>query len=212
MLRNGENNRNGKEEMYCYECKGKIGDDEKYVNMDVFDSPFDEKSKFIHLHVDNEIFDDYRISCEDALYDEQWADFRYFDCPMCHRTIIRQCPNNGWHSYVRQYNGEGICLRCYETIILEFGIPRGFFEDRKIEGMFFNRQELRDAGYRKVEGMEDAYIRTQRDVEWYCDEAVKVMDKGYSVVTDYGRIAIGGVEGYVTLWAKREGGGDHVDE
>ena len=197
-----EKRKREKKKMCCHECGEAVLTREDHVTIEVYDSPFDERSRTIHLHTDNEICADYGISCAEALYDEQWADFRYFDCLMCGRTIIRQCPSNGWHSYVQEYEGEDICLRCYETITLKEGIARESFEEGKIHGMFFSRQELRDAGYQEVEGMEDAYIRTQSDVERYCHGAIRIMDQGYSVVTDYERMAIGGLEGYVTLWAR----------
>lgn len=212
MSNSERNNRNGKEKRYCYECNGIIKNDEDYVIMEVYDSPFDEKAKTIHLHVDNEICDDYGISCAEALYDDRWADFRYFDCPICRRTIIKQCPSNGWHSYFREYRGEDICTSCYEWIILAEGIPREKFEEGKIDGTFFNQWDLIAAGYTMVPGMTDAHIRTQYDAEWYCNEALRLMDNGYAVVTDYERMAIGGLEGYVTLWARQRGGADHVDK
>ncbi len=199
----------GKVKHQCHECRELIRRGEDYITLEVYDSPFDVKSRTIYLHVGNEVREDQGISCEQALYDEQWSDFRYFDCPMCQRTIIRQCPSNGWHSYVREYDGEDICLSCYEHILLREGIARETFEAGKIEGMFFNQQDLADAGYEKASGMESIYIRTKCDAELYCSEALRVMDEGYIAVTDYERMAIGGLEGYVTMWCKQKEGIRH---
>ena len=204
--------RNTKERKYCFECREPIKKGKGYTTLNVYDSPFDDTPKTIHLHTDNERCEDYPISCEEALYDDRWADFRYFDCPTCRRTIIKQCPSNGWHSYFREYRGEDICLSCYKWIILVDGVPRERFEERKIDGTFFNQRDLIAAGYTMVPGMTDALIRTQYDGEWYCNEALRLMDKGYAVVTDYERMAIGGLEGYVTLWARQKGGGNHDDK
>ena len=158
--------------------------------------------KTIYVHTDNEIGVDYGISCREALYDEHWADFRYFDCPMCERTIIRQCPSNGWHSYVRiNDEGEEICLCCYEEEILEHGIPREKFEHHTIAGMFFNQEELKNNGWEQV--IWDAFLRSEASVESYCQEAIQYIDDGYKVVTDYERLGLGGGEGYVSLWVKK---------
>ncbi len=189
---------------YCYECGEAIKRNEEYTTLEVFDSPFDEQSKTIHLHVDNNISQHYIISCEEVLYDTNWADFRYFDCPLCQRTIIRQCPTNGWHSYVRDYDDEEICLGCYERIIIKEGIARERFEAGKLDGMFFNEQDLVKAGYEMVADMENFFVRTEHDVERYCSEALKYIDAGYLVVTEYEHMAIGGLEGYQTMWIKRK--------
>jgi hypothetical protein len=106
---------------------------------------------------------------------------------------------------VREYEDEEICLSCYEKIILEEGIARERFEAGRLDGMFFNEQDLEDAGYVMVEDMENFYIRTECDVERYCREALKYIDDGYIVVTEYEHMAIGGLEGYQTMWAKKKG-------
>ena len=43
---------------------------------EVYDSPWC-KPKEVYLHVDNEFQEDYGISCEQALYDEQCLDSRF---------------------------------------------------------------------------------------------------------------------------------------
>ncbi len=189
---------------HCYECGEVIKINEEHTTIEVYDSPFDEQSKTIHLHVGNTISKNYTISCEEALYDEHWADFRYFDCPICQRTIVRQCPRNGWHSYVRDYDDEEICLGCYERIIIKDGIARERFEAGKLDGMFFNEQDLIDAGYEIVSDMENFFVRTKCDVERYCSAAIEYIDDGYLVVTEYEHMAIGGLEGYQTMWIKRK--------
>ena len=199
-----EMKKTNKVKLHCYECGEIIQRNEKCSILEVYDSPFDEKSKIIHLHMDNKIREDYGISCEEALYDEHWADFRYFDGPLCQRTIVRQCPTNGWHSYVRDYEDEELCLSCYEQIILKEGIARERFEAGRLDGMFFNEQDLKDAGYEMVADMENFYVRAKSDVERYCSEALKYIEDGYLVVTEYEHMAIGGLEGYQTMWVKRK--------
>ena len=187
---------------YCNECGEAIKRNEDYTTIDVYDSPWGS-SKTIYVHVDNELSADYGISCEQALYDEHWADFRYFDCPMCSRIIIRQCPSNGWHSYVQITDeGEEICMRCYEEEILEHGIPREKFEQHTVAGMFFNQEELRKNSWERV--IWDTFLRSEASVAAYCQEAIKYIDQDYKVITDYERLGLGGGEGYVSLWVKRD--------
>jgi len=45
-----------------------------------------------------------------------------------------------------------------------------------------------------VADMENFYVRTNGDVEKYCSEALKYIDDGYLVVTEYEHMAIGGLE------------------
>ena len=199
---------NGKVKRQCYECGDVIRRGGDHTTLEVYDSPFDEKPKTIHVHVDNKIQEDCGISCEQALYDEHWADFRYFDCPMCDRTIIRQCPSNGWHSYVRiTDDGEEICLRCYEEDVLEHGIAREKFEQHNVAGMFFNQEELRKRDWERV--IWDMFLRSEASVAQYCQEAIHYIDQGYKVVTDYERLGLGGGEGYVSLWIKKDGDTEH---
>jgi predicted RNA-binding Zn-ribbon protein involved in translation (DUF1610 family) len=187
---------------HCHECGEPIRRGEDFTTREVYDSPFDEQSKTIHLHVDNQLREDYGISCEQALYDEHWADFRYFDCPMCQRTIIRQCPSNGWHSYVRDYEDDQICLSCFEQIQLKAGASKESFEDGRIEGMFFNSNDLTTHGFEPVPGFHGYYIRTNEDVQNYCGTALRLIGKGCVIANEHERMAIGGLEGYVTMWAK----------
>ena len=93
--------RKREEGIHCHECGQTIKRKEDFTTLEIYKNPWGEPME-IRLHTENYICQDYRISCEQALYDEQWADFRYFGCSICKRTIIRQCPSNGWQSYVRE--------------------------------------------------------------------------------------------------------------
>jgi len=197
-------NKNGNGEISCYECGEVIRGNKDYTTLEVYDSPFDEKSKTIHLHMENGIREDYGISCAQALYDEQWADFRYFDCFICHRTIISRCPSNGWHSYVREYEDMEICLSCFEKIQFEDGASQESFEDGRIEGMFFNTGDFAEQGFECVSGFHGYFIRTSEDTMNYCGTALRLIEEGYIIVNEYNRMAIGGLEGYVTMWRKRK--------
>jgi len=182
---------------------------EDFTTLTVYDSPSDDP-KQIHLHTENEIRADYRISCEQALYDEHWSAFRYFNCSVCNRIVIRQSPSSGWHSYVRETEDGEVCLRCWEEDIYENGIPREKFEEVLIPGMSYNRGDLASHGFGQVPGFEYFPITSGLKAKAFCDAAIQVIDGGCLVAVDYERMAIGGLEGYVTMWAKKNASLDFV--
>jgi hypothetical protein len=196
--------RKRKERKNCHQCGEPIKRTDDFITLEVYDSPWG-KPQEIHLHVDNELRENYGISCEEALYDEQWSDFRYFKCSICNRIIIRQCPSNGWHSYVRETEDGEICLCCWEEDTFENGLPRKKFEEGQIPGMFYNREDLESHGFEQVPGFDNFPITSGFKARAFCDAAIRVMDKGCLVAVDYERMAIGGLEGYVTMWAKKKG-------
>jgi len=190
----------------CNECGEVIKRNEEYTTLEVYDSPWRE-SKTIYVHMDNEIREN-GLSCEEALYDERWEDFRYFNFYLCNRTISRQCRSNGWHFYVRETDdGEEICLSCYEENILAHGIPWETFAQHTIAGMFFNQGELREKGWERV--LREMFLNSETSVSAYCKEAIHYIDQGYKVVTDYESLGIGGGEGYVSLWIKKDEDSEH---
>ena len=112
----------------CYECEGKGRVGKRMVAVEVYDSPWQEEPKTIYVctYPDPE---EYGRSCFDLLTDESWADFRYFECQSCYRMVIRQCPSNGWHSYVREWEDEGeVCLKCYERPDGRYSAMDKYFE------------------------------------------------------------------------------------
>jgi hypothetical protein len=95
--------------MHCHECGKPIKRKEDFTTLEIYKNPWGEPLE-IHLHTKNDICEDFGISCEQALYDQRWADFRYFDCSICNRIIILQCPSNGWQSYGRTPFFQGLSL------------------------------------------------------------------------------------------------------
>jgi len=140
--------------------------------------------------------------CGDSyMYGEPWA---YFLCEKCDREICEQHPQNGWQIQYRHYGGDTVCLRCYESLILENGIEREKLEKGQIPGMFFsygNREPIQ-AGYRELPGFTNFFVSTQASADKFRKKALELMDQGKKVVIGYERMAIGGDEGYVTLMVK----------
>jgi hypothetical protein len=141
--------------------------------------------------------------CADIyLYEEPYA---YFWCGRCEREICEQHPGNGWHIQYREYDGETVCLRCYQEAILEDGVEREKLEAGQIPGMFFSwgNSEAKQAGYEEVPGFTDFYIHDEESRKAFRDRAIELMDGGHLVVIGYERLAIGGSEGYATLMARK---------
>jgi len=159
----------------------------------VFDTPWDKKETEKHFCSED---------CEtNYLYG---GDFSYFTCEECEREICGQNPRNGWHIQYRDYDGETVCLKCYEDLIFRNGVEREKLEKGIIPGMFFSldNSEPVEAGYREVPGFTDFFIYNQNDVNRFIKKALRLMEKGRKVVIGYERLAIGGSEGYVTMFEK----------
>ena len=195
----------------CFGCEAKGRVNKRMAAVEVYDSPWQEEPTVIHACRTNGqgLDPDERVygysSCLDLLYDESFASFRYFDCDGCGRTVIRQCPSNGYHSYVRYDEDacEEVCLRCYEADMFANGLPRETFDKGQIAGMFCNRGELEEHGYAPVPHYEGVYIACEDDAARFCRVAVALIDAGRKVAVDYERMAIGGLEGYVSMYARR---------
>lgn len=71
--------------------------------------------------------------------------------------------------------------------------------------MFFSRgnPEPKAAGFLEVEGFRNYFIAGSVAAHRYnTHDALSLIDSGNKVITAYERLAIGGLEGYVTMMAK----------
>jgi hypothetical protein len=80
--------------------------------------------------------------------------------------------------------------------------------------MFFsgdNREPLR-AGFEYVDGFRDYFVNGARTAQYFNEQALELIDSNFKVVTGYERLAIGGLEGYVSMFAKapRKRGGSNA--
>ena len=167
-----------------------------YVH-ELYDTPWEAQPHEVYLHSDE---------CEQAYIHAD--SFGYRECEVCERTICQQHPGNGWHWQFREHAELGeICLRCYEQEILENGQPRKDFETagRITGGMFFSgdNHEPRNAGFEEVDGFSNYFVPDDRAASRYNARALASIDAGHKVVTGYERMAIGGLEGYITMFARR---------
>jgi hypothetical protein len=68
--------------------------------------------------------------------------------------------------------------------------------------MFFStfNPEAREAGFEPVDGFDHFFVNDGRSAERYNAQAMKLIKEGARVITAYERLAIGGLEGYVTMF------------
>ena len=114
--------------------------------------------------------------------------------------VCEQNPSNGWHVQYRIENEcEQVCLKCYQDEILENGISRESVENGELSGMFLDRDCL--DGWDKV--LDYIRITDSETKQEVLDDILAWMDDDYKVVIDYDRMAIGGLEGYISVYRKK---------
>jgi|GEM_PF-3012599 len=162
---------------------------------DLYDTPWESTPRRVFFHSDE---------CEEAY--TRSGSFDYIDCDGCRRTVCEQNPANGWHVQFRDHVDLGyICLRCYEKEILGNGQPRSDFEGSRIRGgMFFSsgNSEPRQNGFDEVSGFTDYFVDGAERARHYNEHALELINKGQKIITAYERLAIGGLEGYITMLSK----------
>ena len=196
----------------CYECERERPID-VMDSYELFDTPWDNEGslhyfcsdEFGHAVEENDPKSswNYYDSCSEVLFDTSWADFRYFNCADCYRTICEQNPRNGWHVQYRiEDECEQICLQCFQTQILAYGVSRDVIENGEISGLFFNYNDPLLEGWDKF--IDYRFIASHGDKDSLLAEVLKNMDNGYKVVIGYENMSIGGLEGSVSVYRKPE--------
>ena len=185
----------------CDECYEPLRIGSKvYTEVEVYDRPFEDKPRTLRLHFDP-TYNNYEV-CSERIYDMCWADFRYFNCEGCERIVCMQNPSNGWHSQCRIVGDcMMICLKCYEHGLLDNGVDRESIERGELSGMFFshgNPEPLAE-GY---EPLGDRFVGSDTQAKAVRTEILNLMDSGYQVVIGYESMAIGGLEGTISLHRK----------
>ena len=194
----------------CYECDRERPVEKTWV-YDLFDTPWDDVGTRSYFCNDEfgpaEGIDDpndswnYYESCADVLTDTSWADFRYFECVACYRTICEQNPRNGWMVQFRVEDFEDyeqICLQCYQTELLENGVNREKIENGEMDGMFFNYNDPVLESWEKF--IDYRFINSEKSRDSLLSEILENMDNDYKVIISYERLGIGGGEGTVSVY------------
>ena len=119
-------------------------------------------------------------------------------------------PANGWHAQFRHHVSVGdICLRCYEAEILKHGQSRDDFLRSGIAGgMFFSRGNLepKAAGFHEFPEFSGYFVSDQQHARSYNQHALALLDFGEQVLMAHETLAIGGLEGYITMMARNQSG------
>lgn len=164
----------------------------KNFTREVYETPWDDEPTLKHFCSEE---------CEEAyLYG---GDFAYFTCDCCGREVCQQNPRNGWMVQYRYEDSTMYCLKCYEEDILENGHSEEKFKNGQIPGMFLNDSDLEDAGFEPVLPFTDYFVRTTNSAQVFANKALELINNGFKVVVNYERMAIGGIEGTVSMWAKK---------
>lgn len=165
------------------------------VMRELYDTPWDDQPKTRFFHSDE---------CEEAY--TKSGSFDYVDCEGCGRTVCEQNTRNGWMVQFKDHADLGyVCLRCYEEEILKNGQSRSDFEGTRIKGgMFFSsdNREPKGKGFEEVSEFKDYFVNGPETAKPYNKHALSLIDSGHRVTTAYERLAIGGLEGYITMMSK----------
>lgn len=196
----------------CWACgrKGLVHDGlTGLLPLEVYSSPWDDEPITIYVH-DNENLKPYTWTpCREATTSPDVTDFHYFTCEGCYRDVIVRNPRNGWHNYSRIVNEcEEWCLRCVEEVLKQEGIAgfevelEGLFERGRLFGMFFSVGELEGEGWEPEPGFHDAHITTEEQAMDLAARGQALHQRRRRIIIAYESMAIGGLEGYVTLFSK----------
>jgi hypothetical protein len=144
-----------------------------------------------------------KVFCSDSCRDSYGESF--FMCEWCYREVIDSIGLNPHGKWISEC--EIVCLKCYKEDIFANGLPYEDFEAHKISGMFFrgDNQDVVDAGFSAVPKFSDYFLDDERPepVKEYCDYAMRLINRGFIVVTGYENLSTMGGEGWVTMFVKK---------
>jgi hypothetical protein len=184
----------------CHQCNEKFKKGDRKTRLDVYDDPWATEPCQVAVHTAND--KDGYGDCLDKLTDSSWSEWNYQECPVCERTIIYRCLDNGWRTYFKIIEGEEICVKCYQNMTLEHGEPLEKFKDGKIPGDFYSPSDLNAHGWTLVPGYSGNHISNKESIKRFAGHAVELISEDYKILVDYDSMGIGGQEGYVSLYVK----------
>jgi hypothetical protein len=138
-------------------------------------------------------------------------DFAYQECPCCERIICQQNPSNGWMWQFKTIDEDEwgdcqveYCNKCAEEHFLENGMNI----DRMLEDKNYGPAMFMDSGTLEKEGwtQDNDYYGTcvRAFTDRWKEKLEKMKRNNCKVFVEADRMAIGGLEGYITLWYKKE--------
>lgn len=160
------------------------------LERELYNTPWDDKPRLVRFC---------SVACEEAYVDE--GDFSYRECPICNREICVRNPANGYMYQFRTIDEDNMemCLSCFQDHYLISGLSVEEIKSGGVKGIFFDHDELRKSGYKKVE----SNIRVDgSNLANLQSKALELIESGHQVLFDYGSLSIMGDEGYVNIWAR----------
>lgn len=143
---------------------------------------------------------------------EYSKDYAYFECDECNRCICEQNPSNGWmtqYKYHPESDDSRICNKCFQELMFSEGINvEEALRTKQINGSFFSDAEIRDNGFEIVDGLESVLVGAGYSGSQSEEVFFRLLTERLPVVKDkvvlfsIESMAIGGMGGYVTVWAR----------
>jgi hypothetical protein len=135
----------------------------------------------------------------------EYESFKFFDCEYCNRTICEQNPNNGWETQyqilkIHEDYPEQICNDCIRLMVVK--------QDSKINNPEFIRSNesfplLWDSPPEGWQEEKYVVIKSPADYNEFLNELIKLTENGFSVYVKINSMAIGGLEGGLTVYKKK---------
>lgn len=178
-----------KGETRCCECSKIIHENNIFVS-DLHDTPWEIIPTTVYYCGEE---------CRDAYLGITVSKgFAWFDCDECRRTICEQNPANGYMVQYRVVGDDKVCLRCYQDKMLKEGVSLDRIKEGHLDGMFFDRDELRKSGFTEI----DDYFINSSSKEAFLSIVARRLETEI-VCIDYVRLGHGGGEGTVSIWSKK---------
>ena len=202
----------------CFECQ---------KDVDVIVDVNAEETFERHVHwtpddVDGDTLVFCSEECENSCFCER-TEFPFVECPHCERYVCYQNPNNGYQVQFQKWKSHdddeetSICANCYREAVIEHGQPRGDFEDKHGEastfiggGTWFDLDEL--SSFTCDPDFERFRIASVKDAMIFNARALELIDAQKSVIVRYGAMGIGGLEGYASIFVKKQQVAEQVEE
>lgn len=176
--------------VYCF--------DEEMKEKEVYWRPYDGPTT-------NRYCSNFAMDCD--MGEVYSKDFRFFTCSHCGRTICEQNPSNGWMTQYRMYPdeecGDQVCLSCFEKIKVGEGMTDEEIKNQTSSGMFICSSDMLQLGFREDDVIYGFHVTGKSSVDILYARAKELKSSGNIVFLAYDSMAIGGLEGYVTLWVKK---------
>lgn len=175
----------------CDSCLTETFEAELYSET-YFLSPFDDEATDGEARV-----------CQDCWDASDGLEDGLFWCDGCSRQITE---SRGHHMHYRVVDAGMLCLACVEDTLRREGIAgfevelEALFTEGRLFGMFFNIGDLEAAGW-TGHGYR-TFIDREESAMALAAEAKRLHEEGRLIIIGYESLAIGGSEGYVTLFSR----------